>query len=244
MQGTFRLIQPPLFDKLLVSAALARLRPNRLNQQDVLWVRFSDEDDSFDYEQLSHFTYHNLNSPESVDLVDKYIKGQDFPVVVIEGFSDEINDWKDSASEQLMWQRRRQLYICASRATTFLFFVIRQDPSDSNLAAAEIKNLVQQLSSPQTDPDRFDRTWRLTISPTSERRRMDVFKDVTEPSPELVVPDSLKVSELASLLNQKPFKIIADLMEIGVFANINQQISFEAISKVLNHYGYTAKRKI
>ena len=44
-----------------------------------------------------------------------------FPIVVIEGFSDDINDWKDEEAEQLMWQRRRQLYICASRATTFLF---------------------------------------------------------------------------------------------------------------------------
>ena len=231
-------------------AALARLRPNRLSQQDVLWVRFSDEDDSFDYEQLSHFTYHNLNSPESVDLVDKYIKGQDFPIVVIEGFSDDINDWKDEEAEQLMWQRRRQLYICASRATTFLFFVIRQDPSGSNLAAQEIANLVQQLSTPQTDPDRFDRTWRLTISPTDKKRRMDVFKDVNEQPPlppktaELIVPEQMTVKELADALKQKPFKIIADLMGLNVFATLDQQISFEVISEVSRKYGYATKRKV
>ena len=160
-------------------AALARLLPNRLSPQDVLWVRFDDEDDTFDYEQLSRFTYHNLNSLESVDLVDKYVKGQDFPIVVIEGFSDDINDWKDPESEQLMWQRRRQLYICASRAAAFLFFVVRPDPSGSNLATQEIISLVQQLSNPQTDPDGFNRTWRLTITPTSEKRRMEVFADVT-----------------------------------------------------------------
>lgn len=160
-------------------AALARLLPNRLSQLDVLWVRFCDEDDSFDYEQLSRFTYHNLNSPESVDLVDKYIKGQDFPIVVIEGFSDDINNWKDAEAEQLMWQRRRQLYICASRATAFLFFVVPHEPSGANLALKEIASLVYQLSTPQTDADRFTRTWRFTISPTTEKRRADVFADAT-----------------------------------------------------------------
>jgi len=171
-------------------AALARLLPNRLSQHDVLWVRFSDEDDSFDYEQISRFTYHNLNSPESVDLVDKYIKGQDFPIVVIEGFSDEHTYWRNAEAEelkptdleQLMWQRRRQLYICASRATVFLFFILRPTPSGSSAASDEISNLVDQLSTPHTDPDRFNRTWRLTITPTNETRRMDVFTDVAEPA--------------------------------------------------------------
>jgi hypothetical protein len=149
-----------------------------------------------------------------------------------------------------MWQRRRQLYICASRATTFLFFVMRHDPTSSNLASQEIANLVQQLSTPQTDPDRFDRTWRLTISPTDEKRRMDVFKDVNEQPPlppktaELIVPEQMTVKELADALKQKPFKIIADLMGLNVFATVDQQISFEVISEVSRKYGYATKRKV
>jgi len=239
-------------------SALARLRPNRLSQQDVLWVRFSDEDDNFDYEQLSHFTYHNLNSPESVDLVDKYIKGQDFPVVVLEGFSDDINDWKDAAAEQLMWQRRRQLYICASRATAFLFIVARQDSSNLNMAAGELKNLVQQLSTPQTDLDKFNRTWRFTITPSDKIRRMDVFSDVTEPQTAPVLVTEIEVSgheliilreqvtvrALADALGQKPFAVVAELMKLKVMARVNQIIGFDDAAQVAAQFGYSVKRKV
>jgi translation initiation factor IF-2 len=50
------------------------------------------------------------------------------------------------------------------------------------------------------------------------------------------------VSQLAALLGKKPFQIIADLMEIGVFASANQSLDFEAISKVARQYGFIAKK--
>ncbi len=59
---------------------------------------------------------------------------------------------------------------------------------------------------------------------------------------DLLVSDHTTVRELAVLLGQKPFKIIADLMELGVFANVNQPLDFEAISQVASRYGYVAKR--
>jgi len=47
------------------------------------------------------------------------------------------------------------------------------------------------------------------------------------------------VRELAEKLRQKPFKIIADLMEVGVFANVNQAIENESVAqKVCAKYGY------
>jgi hypothetical protein len=158
-------------------AALARLRPCRFQPQDVLWVRFDDEDEHFDYEQLSCFTYHNLNSAESVELADKYIKGQDFPVVVIEGFSEDMNAWDSPEKEQRMWQRRKELYVCSSRATAFLFFVPRVGSGDDTKMREEVQELVRQLSSPHREKGR---TWRCKISQTSERRRMDVFSDMQE----------------------------------------------------------------
>jgi hypothetical protein len=161
-------------------AAVARLRPCRFRPQDVLWVRFDDEDEHFDYEQLSCFTYHNLNSPESIELTDKYIKGQDFPIVVIEGFSEDMNSWNSTDSEQRMWQRRKELYVCSSRATAFLFLIPRVESERSARVSDEIQNLVRQLSTPCKDRDGFSRTWRFTISPTTEVRRMDVFTDTLE----------------------------------------------------------------
>lgn len=157
--------------------ALARLRPFRFKSQDVLWVRFADEDEHFDYEQLSCFTYHNLNCAESVELTDKYIKGQDFPIVVIEGASEDMNQWADPAAEQRMWQRRKELYICASRATAFLFLV-----GNRGEAEKEFVEIVRQLSAPERDDDGFPRAWRFRVTQPGEGeiRRMDVFSDASE----------------------------------------------------------------
>ena len=57
-----------------VASAAALLRREKLARDEVLWVRFSAEDPSFDYEALQHaFTYHNCRTEEAADLNDKYI---------------------------------------------------------------------------------------------------------------------------------------------------------------------------
>ena len=52
----------------------------------------------------------------------------------------------------------------------------------------------------------------------------------------------MTVSELAASLTQKPFQIIADLMELGVFANVKDEVDFDTISKIVRKYGFIAKR--
>lgn len=59
---------------------------------------------------------------------------------------------------------------------------------------------------------------------------------------EVVIPETILVMELAKVAGQKPFKIIADLMEIGIFANVKQKVKFEAAERVLKKYGITAKK--
>ena len=59
---------------------------------------------------------------------------------------------------------------------------------------------------------------------------------------DLFVSDHTTVREIAASLAQKPFRIIADLMELGVFANVNQALDFEIISQIASKYGYVAKR--
>ena len=61
---------------------------------------------------------------------------------------------------------------------------------------------------------------------------------------EMKVAEQMTVVELAAVLKQKPFKIIADLMELGVFANVHQQVAFEIITQVVRKYGYTAKKVV
>jgi len=46
------------------------------------------------------------------------------------------------------------------------------------------------------------------------------------------------VRDLAEQLKRKPFQIIADLMGLGVFANVNQSIDEEIAQKICAHYGF------
>lgn len=46
------------------------------------------------------------------------------------------------------------------------------------------------------------------------------------------------VRQLAELLNRKPFQLIADLMELGVFANVNQSIDEVAARKLCAKHGF------
>jgi hypothetical protein len=58
---------------------------------------------------------------------------------------------------------------------------------------------------------------------------------------EITVAGPTTVVELAERLRVKPFKIIADLMQFGVFATPRQPIRFETIAQVARKYGYVAK---
>ncbi len=73
----------------------------------------------------------------------------------------------------------------------------------------------------------------------------------TKPSPptplppitgEMIVSAQMTVSELATARTQKPFKIIADLMELGIFVTVKHQLDFNTITRVVRKYGFTAKK--
>jgi len=57
-------------------------------------------------------------------------------------------------------------------------------------------------------------------------------------APVITIKPPIVVRELAEQLKQKPFKIIADLMQMGVFATVNQSIEEPVAQKVCFHYGY------
>lgn len=129
----------------------AQLRETALSKDDVLWARFNVEVPEFGYEKLTRYTYHNLYSNDTSEVIDKYIKGQEFPIVVIEGLPDnfEAVAAAPEGSERRMWVARRQLYLVASRATCFLFFV--RSGNESEECLAELREMTGQLSTPDLD---------------------------------------------------------------------------------------------
>ena len=60
---------------------------------------------------------------------------------------------------------------------------------------------------------------------------------------EIEVPELMTVRQLAHVLKQKPFKIMADLMGFKVMVTLNQGISFDVISKVARKYGFTVRKR-
>jgi translation initiation factor IF-2 len=54
----------------------------------------------------------------------------------------------------------------------------------------------------------------------------------------IVIKPPIVVRELAEQLKRKPFQLIADLMELGVFANVNQAIDEEIAKKVCAKHGF------
>jgi translation initiation factor IF-2 len=54
----------------------------------------------------------------------------------------------------------------------------------------------------------------------------------------IVIKPPIAVRELAAQLKQKPFKIIADLMDLGVFASVNQAIDEKIAQQLCAKYGF------
>ena len=54
----------------------------------------------------------------------------------------------------------------------------------------------------------------------------------------IVIKPPIVVRDLAEQIKQKPFKVIADLMELGVFANVNQAIDELIAQRICAKYGF------
>lgn len=248
------------------SDAFAQLAEANLNSQDVLWVRFSHEDSLFDYEQLSDFTYHNCCTDEAAELVDKYIKGQEYPVVVIEGMPSALNQWEERGTwsvgtadpdEVEMWRARRILYLCASRATAFLIFVAGESQRLARPLRDEILQLVKQLGCPAKSATAGSE-WVLGFEVTEPLRPMDVFDEevevgATDPKPEVEPiefekPSMLVASNLANKLGLDVERMLVDLraiqdqagstLESGQPLSRGSVLRVELVEEFAQKYGY------
>jgi len=161
------------------ATAHAWLEQYNLGVEDVLWLRFAKEDSDFDYEQLQKYQYHNLFTSESTGIIDKYIKGQEFPVVILEGVGKDFNN---TEAPEAMFVHRRELYLCASRATIFLFFIHSSETLDekSETVRKELNALRQELCRPKkiTDATQF---WGLQFDIDDGYVPLSQFEDLVDP---------------------------------------------------------------
>jgi hypothetical protein len=79
----------------------------------------------------------------------------------------------------------------------------------------------------------------------AQKAQMPSFPEALNQPPAsgiIFVSNLTTVRELAALLGQKTFKIIADAMQLGVFATANQVIDFNTISRIARSYGIEARK--
>lgn len=56
--------------------------------------------------------------------------------------------------------------------------------------------------------------------------------------------DHVVVKELAELLGLRPFKVVADVLELGVFKHADEVIDFPTAALVAQKHGYVAERVV
>jgi translation initiation factor IF-2 len=66
--------------------------------------------------------------------------------------------------------------------------------------------------------------------------------DPGEPGKRLFVQDYVVVKELAELLGLRPFKVVADVMELGQFKHADEVIDFSTAATIATKHGYVAER--
>ena len=101
--------------------------------------------------------------------------------------------------------------------------------------------------SPKLATPHFAKSAKPNLAPPAQKPATKAPSSSSAPTPKFVAPEGAEaivikppivVRELAVQLNQKPFKIIADLMELGVFANVNQAIDEKIAQQICAKYGF------
>jgi len=66
--------------------------------------------------------------------------------------------------------------------------------------------------------------------------------DPGEPGRRIFVPDYIQVKELAELLGLKPFKVVADVIEMRIFKHADEFIDFSTAATIAHKHGFLAEK--
>jgi translation initiation factor IF-2 len=63
-----------------------------------------------------------------------------------------------------------------------------------------------------------------------------------QPGKRLFVSDYIEVKELAQLLGLKPFKVVADVLELRIFKHADELIDFSSAATIARKHGFLAEK--
>ena len=70
-------------------------------------------------------------------------------------------------------------------------------------------------------------------------------QDLLEPGgagKRIFVPDYIEIRDLAELLGVKPFKVVAEVMELHIFKHADEFIDFSAAAKIGQKHGFIVEK--
>lgn len=106
---------------------------------------------------------------------------------------------------------------------------VKAKPPEKGLGTLAIK-----VTAPAARDDKTKAAPKPTTPPGPKIPKIELSPN----APVVSLKPPISVRALAEKLNQKAFKIIADLMELGVFANVNQTIDADLARAICAKYGY------
>lgn len=63
-----------------------------------------------------------------------------------------------------------------------------------------------------------------------------------EPGKRIFVPDYITSRDLAELLGVKPFKVVAQLLRLGIFKHVDELVDFSTAAKIAQLHGFIAEK--
>jgi len=66
--------------------------------------------------------------------------------------------------------------------------------------------------------------------------------DPGQPGERIFVPDYIEVKELAGLLELKPYKVVADVLALGIFKHADELIDFSTAATIGGRHGFLVER--
>ena len=63
-----------------------------------------------------------------------------------------------------------------------------------------------------------------------------------EPGKRVFLPDWIEIRDLAELLGAKPFKVVAEVLELRIFKHADDFIDFSTASKIAQRHGFIVEK--
>ena len=81
------------------------------------------------------------------------------------------------------------------------------------------------------------------VEPPAEAKDTDTTAEPDADKKVIHLKTSITVKDLAPLIGIKPFQVIADLMSLQIFANINQTLELDTVAKLCEKHGFILERE-